>query len=144
MTLGRSPERVGARPRALGRTLFGADLGRPGDLVLACVRARTAPAEIKKIDPGPALKIPGVVRVFTAQDVPGQNRLGIIPLTKDQEFLAESLVRHQGQAVALVAAQTEAAARAGARAVRVDLKDLPGVFSPEEALAQGAPLVHPD
>jgi CO/xanthine dehydrogenase Mo-binding subunit len=143
MSLGASLHRLGARQRLTGESRFGADLGKEGDLFLACVRAGEAPARLLGIDPGPALAVPGVVRVFTAADVPGEHRLGIIPVTKDQEFLARELVRHPGQAVALVAAQTDQAARAGARAVRVAAEPLPGVYDPAAALEPGAPVVHP-
>jgi CO/xanthine dehydrogenase Mo-binding subunit len=144
MRLGASVQRVGNRQRALGETRYGLDQGKEGDLYLACVRAGKAPARIHKIDIDKALGQPGVVRVFTAADIPGVNRLGIIPVSKDQEFIAQEIVRHRGQAVALVAADSLAAARAGADAVRVDYEELPGVFDPEEALAENAPLVHPD
>ncbi len=144
MRLGASTMRVGVRQRVRGEARFGFDQGRPGDLHLACVRAAKAPARLKRIEVGPALQVPGVVRVFTAADVPGVNRLGIIPVSKDQEFLAQETVRHVGQAVALVAAESQEAAWAGARAVRVELEELPGVFDPEAALAGDAPLVHPD
>ena len=143
MILGTSPLRSGSRERVLGDTRFGADQGQAGDLYLACVRIHKAPARIDGIDPAPALALPGVVRVFTAADIPGVNRLGIIPVSKDQEFLAEELVRCPGQAVALVAAETPEAARAGARAVVVKLTGAPGVYDMAEALAEGAPLVHP-
>lgn len=144
MIIGHSHQRVGAREKVLGQTHYGFDLGRPGDLFLACLRATKAPARILEIDVGPALACAGVVRVFTARDIPGQNCLGIIPVTKDQEFLAGTVVRHVGQAVALVAAESREAALAGTRAIKVKLEDLPGVFDPEEALSDGAPLVHPD
>ncbi|MFH1060177.1 MAG: xanthine dehydrogenase family protein molybdopterin-binding subunit [Pseudomonadota bacterium] len=143
MILGTSPTRAGGRERVLGLTRFGVDQGQSGDLCLACVRVHQAPARILAIDPAPALALPGVVRVFTAADIPGVNRLGIIPVTKDQEFLAEELVRCAGQAVALVAAASPEAARAGARAVVVKLAGTPGVFDAAQALAEGAPLVHP-
>ncbi len=143
MSIGGGMERVGARARVRGETRFGFDLGKDGDLFLACVRADQAPARLLAVDPGPALALPGVVRVFTAADVPGEKMLGIIPVTQDQEFLADGLVRHHGQAVALVAAETREAALAGARAVRLDLEPVPGVFEPAAALAEGAPLVHP-
>ncbi|MEW5911983.1 MAG: xanthine dehydrogenase family protein molybdopterin-binding subunit [Thermodesulfobacteriota bacterium] len=146
MSLGRSLIRVGAEERVRGRTVFGYDLERPGDLHLAAVRADQAPARILAIDPGPALALPGVLRVFTAADIPGENRLGIIASTRDHEFLAQELVRQQGQAVALVAARTLAQAQAGARAVAVAVRyqPLPGVFDPAQALREGAPLVHPE
>ena len=144
MTLGQSPIRVGAFDRALGRVEFGYDQGKPGDLHLVCVRADQAPAKIESIDISKAMAVPGVVRIFTAEDIPGVNRLGIIAVTRDQEFLADKIIRHRGQAVALVAAETEAAARLAASKVALQLQDIPGVFNPFDALADGAPLVHPE
>ena len=144
MSVGKSIIRVGADQRVRGETRFGVDLANETGLFLACVRAANGPARIKGIDALQALKLPGVVRVFTAADVPGQHRLGIIPVSKDQEFLAVDTVRHAGQAVALVAAETREEAQAGARAVKLDLEGLPGVYDAAMALADGAPLVHPD
>ncbi|MCF8031507.1 MAG: xanthine dehydrogenase family protein molybdopterin-binding subunit [Desulfarculaceae bacterium] len=144
MSVGHSMPHSGVYARVRGETRFGWDQQGYGDLHLACVRAELAPAHIKSIDPAPALALPGVVRVFTAADVPGEHNLGIIAVSRDQEFLARDTVRQRGQAVALVAAETRAQALAGARAVRVELDKLPGVFTPAEALASGAPLVHPD
>ncbi|MEW6139441.1 MAG: xanthine dehydrogenase family protein molybdopterin-binding subunit [Thermodesulfobacteriota bacterium] len=144
MIIGESPARVGALERVLGSVRFGADQGEQGDLVLVCARAERAPARIDAIDVTRALSVPGVVRIFTAADIPGVNRLGIIASTKDQEFLAEEYIRHRGQAFALVAAETEKAARKAARLIDVAVTELEGVFDPREALAEGAPLVHPD
>ena len=144
MSVGLSLERVGARQKALGQARFGVDQAKDGDLFLACVRSEKAPARIMEIDSSPALALPGVVRVFTAKDIPGDPRLGIIPVSKDQEFLAVDTVKHPGQAVAFVAAKTKQAALDGARAVKLRLEEKPGVFSAQEALAKGAPLVHPD
>ncbi len=138
-----APERIGVRERVLGRTRYGFDQGREGDLFLALVRADRAPARIRKINTAKAEALEGVVRVFTAKDIPGRNSLGIIPGTKDQEFLAQDLVRHLGQAVALVAAETKEIAEAGARAVALELEDIPGVFDPVKALEPNQPLVHP-
>jgi CO/xanthine dehydrogenase Mo-binding subunit len=144
MTLGQSPIRLGAEDRARGRTMFGVDTGRPGDLYLVCVRAENAPAKIESIDTQAAMAVPGVVRIFTAQDIPGVNRLGIIAVTRDQEFLADKIIRHRGQAVALVAAETEASARLAAEKIVVNFTEIPGVFNPFDALSGNAPLVHPE
>lgn len=143
MTIGESLLRVGVREKVTGRARFGADQGESGDLFLVCVRAKRAPARIAGMELGRALSVPGVVRIFTAADIPGENSLGIIAVTKDQEFFAEDVVRHRGQAVALVAAETEAAARKAAQAVELQLVEFQGVFEPAQALESGAPLVHP-
>ncbi len=144
MSVGKSIHRVGAVKRVRGETKFGFDAAAKPGLFLACVRAQKAPARIKAINPTPALAQPGVVRVFTAADVLGEHKLGIIAVSRDQEFLAVDTVRHPGQAVALVAAETPETARAGARAVKLELEEMPGVFDAAEALKDGAPLVHPD
>jgi nicotinate dehydrogenase large molybdopterin subunit len=144
MSLGQSLIRLGAKDKVLGKTRFGFDLEKPGDLHLAAVRADSAPARILAIDPALALALPGVLRVFTAADIPGVNRLGIIAGTRDHEFLAHGVVRQAGQAVAVVAAESREQARAGARAMRVSYDPLPGVFDPAEALKNSAPLVHPE
>lgn len=143
MTIGESPARVGSLEKALGRARFGSDQGEPGDLFLVCLRADRAPAVIEGLALDRALAVPGVVRIFTAADIPGEKLLGIIPVSKDQEFLAERIIRHRGQAVALVAAETEHAARKAARLVEMRLAELEGVFDPLEAMAENAPLVHP-
>ena len=142
MSIGQSLVRVGAREKALGSTRFGFDCGKEGDLHLACVRAERAPAKIVSIDADPAVALEGVVRVFTAADIPGVNCLGIIAPTKDHDFLTQDMVRQPGQAVALVAAQTLEQARAGARAVKVEYQEMPGVYNALEALAPDATLVH--
>ncbi|MEW5725755.1 MAG: xanthine dehydrogenase family protein, partial [Thermodesulfobacteriota bacterium] len=139
-----SPHRVGVVEKARGRTVFGNQLKEPGDLHLVCVRAEQAPVRLESLEVTEALRTPGVVRIFTASDIPGLNRLGIIPTTKDQEFLADKYIRHRGQALALVAAESEAAARLAAERVKWSGVGVEGVFDPIQALAEGAPLVHPD
>lgn len=144
MSVGESTIRVGAYEKALGTAQFGADCIEPPDLALVCVRSFQAPARILKIDVKKALDVPGVKAIFTAKDIPGENKLGIAPSIKDQEFLADGLIRHKGQAVALVAAETEFSARKAAGLVYVKAENIPGVFDPEEALKESAPLVHPE
>jgi CO/xanthine dehydrogenase Mo-binding subunit len=140
--IGKSVRRLGAEEKALGLTDFGADQGKPGDLFLSLVRIYQAPVRLGKLDLEAARKIPGVVRVFTAADIPGINQIGIMPMTKDQPVLAEELVRCPGEPIALITAQTQEAALEGARAVHFELQPLPGVFDPGKALEPGAPLVH--
>ncbi|BEQ14925.1 xanthine dehydrogenase family protein molybdopterin-binding subunit [Desulfoferula mesophila] len=144
MSLGQSLIRLGTEAKVRGETRYGFDMPQDGDLQIACVRAPKAPARIVSIDARGAEALPGVVRVFTAADVPGEHRLGIIAVTQDQEFLAHETVRQPYQCVAFVVAETLEAARAGARAVEVEYDFSPGVYSFDEALAPEAPLVQPE
>jgi CO/xanthine dehydrogenase Mo-binding subunit len=104
------------------------------------LRSTKAHARIEKIEYGKAAVIEGVVRIFTAEDIPGENRTGII--NKDQPLLADDKVRSIGEPVALVAAESEAAANQALKAIEVTYLELPAVHSPEEALAPKAPKIH--
>lgn len=114
----------------------------------ACIVASPVPhAEILAIDVEVAREIAGVVTVITGQDlldspaVP-QERFGL--LRRDQSPLAIGRVRHSGEPVALVVAATPQIARSAAQLVAVDYEPLPYVIDATEALAEGAPLVHPE
>ena len=122
------------------------DTRYPGDLVagdmlyLKVVFAHRPHALIEHIDTGAALAHPGVVAVMTAQDVP-YNAFGLIEA--DQPVLCGERIRFEGDKVALVVAETKAAAAAAARLVQVSYSDLPAVTDARAALASDAPLVHP-
>jgi CO/xanthine dehydrogenase Mo-binding subunit len=128
--------------KVLGRERFAADVKVPGVLHLAVARSTRAHARLGPVRTERAAALPGVVRVFTAKDVTGENRFGIIRLTADQPMLAGDRVRFIGEAVALVAAESPEAAREGAAAVEVEYRDLPVVLEPEDALAPSAVAVH--
>ncbi|MHB8765117.1 MAG: xanthine dehydrogenase family protein molybdopterin-binding subunit [Deferrisomatales bacterium] len=141
--VGRPAPRLDALDKVLGRTRFAADLKLPGGLHLALARSTEAHARVRALRIGPALAVPGVVRVFTARDVPGENRFGIIRLTADQEMLVSDRVRCVGDPIALVAAETPEAAAEGARRVEVEYEPLPAILDPAQALAAGALDLHP-
>jgi CO/xanthine dehydrogenase Mo-binding subunit len=140
--IGENPIRIGAREKVLGTALFGVDQGKLGDLFLFLLRAYQAPSRISRLEIGAAERIAGVVRIFTAADVPGINRIGIIPSTKDQPVLAEGVIRYRGEPVALVAAESEAAGLEALKVILLELDPLPGVFDPWQALEAEAPLIH--
>ena len=141
-TVGKNIARIGAVERLQGRPVFSADLSLDDALVLKVLRSGRAHAVVKDIDVGPALAVDGVVRVFTEADIPGENRMGII--NRDQPLLADGRVRSSADPVALVAARSEEAAERAVAAIQVTYEDLPAVFTPDEALAPGAPAIHPD
>ncbi|MBI5569368.1 MAG: xanthine dehydrogenase family protein [Desulfomonile tiedjei] len=140
--IGEKVERIGSRERLLGKASFAADIDLPEAVHLVAVRSERPHARIVGIDVSRAQHISECLRVFTAEDVPGRNRVGII--RKDQPLLADDKVRCIGDPVALVAAETLEAAREAAAAIRVEYEDISALFDPEEALRPGAPLVHAD
>lgn len=126
--------------KARGDALFAADTCPDDALVLKALRAGRYHAEIVSIDYSEAEKMPGVVRIFTAKDIPGRNAVGII--NKDHPILAEGKIRSLADAVALVAAETEEAAQAAVKAIKVEWKELPALLTPQEALKDDAPAIH--
>ncbi|MCP4689550.1 MAG: xanthine dehydrogenase family protein, partial [Desulfobacterales bacterium] len=139
-SIGKNIRRTGARERLRGEPIFSADIRLENPLVLKALRCGRAHAEILSIDAERARRIPGVARVFTAADIPGENRMGII--NKDQPLLAPDKVRSISDPVALVAAETESAALEALEAIHVSYRDLPAVFDPGAAMEKDAPRIH--
>ena len=129
-----------AEAKVTGRTRYTDDLKMPGLLHAVPVYSDHVHARLIGIDSRVAEKLPGVVRVITVRDVPGQNGAGQI--LKDLRILADDKIRYHGDVAAVVVAETRARAVAAARRVRVLAEPLPEVLDPDEALAPGAPLVH--
>ncbi len=124
-----------------GSAVFAADL-YPADLLWAGVkRPEHSHARILAIDTAAALAIPGVVAALTYKDIKGSNRLGIFE--KDQPILADERVRHYGDAVALLVAESKEALAAAVAAVRVEYDSLPTLFDPAVAQAADSPILHP-
>jgi CO/xanthine dehydrogenase Mo-binding subunit len=141
--VGESAPRVDAEEKVTGLCRYTADLPLPaGCLHGVTVRAERVHARVQVIHTEAALAVPGVVRVLTAADVPGELLYG--NAVDDQPVLACDEVRFWGEGVAVVLAESLEAAREGAAKVVLDLADLPPVLSPEEALAEGAPRLHPN
>lgn len=116
------------------------------------VRSPYAHARIRSINAEKARQHPGVVAVFTGKDMP-EDGVGSFPTGWQIGFdmkepphyaLAVDKVRYMGDGVAVVIADTKAAARDAAEQVVVDYEELPAVVDAAEALREGAPLVHDD
>jgi CO/xanthine dehydrogenase Mo-binding subunit len=137
--VGQSVPFRGAELQVTGKLKYHTDLHLPDMLHGKVVRSEIPHGRIRGIDVTPALRIPGVVAVLTAADVP--NNVGGIILA-DWPILASDRVRQVGEAIALVAAESVTAAQAGAGAVVVDLQPLPVVDSPDRALDPDAPALH--
>ena len=115
-----------------GRALYTDDLTvrTHGVLHAHPVQAPHAHARVTRLDASPALKVDGVVRVLTAEDVPGVNDAGI----KHDEPLFPSEVMYFGHAVCWVLGETLEAARLGAEAVEVEYEPLPALVTVREAI----------
>lgn len=129
--IGHPLPRPDARGKVTGAAKYPADLVGDEHLRLKVVFAHRAHARILAIDERAALRVPGVVAVLTAKDVP-YNRYGLV--ISDQPLLCDDVVRFYGDRVALVVGDTEEAADAGARAVRVEYEDLPVLDDARKAM----------
>lgn len=141
--IGGSARRYGGADRVSGRQQFVADLRFPDAAQVALVTIPVAVADITDVVTGPAERLPGVLAVVSAADLPQPvRRFGVSH--QDRPILADGEVVYHGEPVAAVVAETSDQAQAAADAVQVSYQERPGVFDLDQALAADAPLVrHP-
>ena len=121
--------------KVTGRAVYANDIQMPNMVFCKVVRSTIASGRIRSIDCSEAEKMPGVVRIFTAKDIPG------IPNQPcDRPVICGDRVRYIGDAVALVAAETRQQADEAAKLVKVEYEELPANFDPMHALDEDAPL----
>jgi carbon-monoxide dehydrogenase large subunit len=136
-----------------GRGRYVSDWNLPRQAHAYFVRSDRAHAEIVSIDKQAALASPGVLAVFAGADLkalkslpaalPAKGRGGAELINPGRPALAQGRVRFAGDAVALVVAESAVAAQDAAELINVEYRDLPAVITADEAVAPGAPLVHP-
>jgi CO/xanthine dehydrogenase Mo-binding subunit len=142
--VGRSVDMVRARARVDGSLDYALNAQVPGMVFAKLLRSPVPHARIRSIDVQAAEKMPGVVAVLTAADLdrPGGPAGHYGPVVRDQPVLCGDRVRFAGDPVAAVAAETEEAAAAALLAIEVEYDELDHVSTLDEALADGASLVH--
>ncbi|MDR1777336.1 MAG: xanthine dehydrogenase family protein molybdopterin-binding subunit [Desulfovibrio sp.] len=138
--VGQRELRTDAIAKATGRVRFTADMRRKDMLTGKALFAAYPHALIKNIDVSEALRVPGVVTVMTAKDLPGRNGYGV--MIQDKPVIVESKTHYEGDAVALVAAVSDEAAREALRRIKVDYELLPAYDDPREAMKEGAVRIH--
>ncbi len=127
--------------KVTGDTRYTADFLLPGTLWGKALRSPYSHARIVHIDASRAAKAPGVRAVVTGEDVRG---ILYGRRYRDLTVLAHDRVRFLGERVAAVAVEDKDAAQDALDLIRVEYEELPAVFDPLAALAEGAPLIHPD
>ncbi len=131
--------------RGAARYTFDTDID--GQLHIKLARSPRPHARVKSIDKTAALSVPGVVAVLTYEDSPGRlfstARHEKAWMDPDDTLVLDRVVRFVGQRVAAVIAETEAAAEEAVRKLDIEYEILPAVFDPAQAIAPGAPVIHP-
>lgn len=135
---------IDARQRVTGHVGYTIDLALPGMLHAKLLRSTSAHARIRRVDVSAARAVPGVVAVLTGADLADRSDLQPYfgPVYRDQPILAVDKVRFVGDPVVAVAAVDLDAAREAVSRIEVEYEELPAVFTIDDALADGAPLVH--
>jgi xanthine dehydrogenase D subunit len=138
--IGDSPLRPDGVAKVTGEFAYSSDLWHDDMCWGVTLRSPHPHARIRSIDITAALATAGVYAVLTADDVPGQNAVGLDHA--DQPVLADGVVRYQGEAVAVVAADHPETARRAADRIVVDYEPLPAVTDARLARDPSAPKVH--
>jgi carbon-monoxide dehydrogenase large subunit len=140
--LGHSLKRVEDERFLRGRGQYFDDIKLPGMLHMAILRSPFAHATITSIDTTRASALPGVVAVVTGEMLAGHNLAWMPTLSADtQAVLATDKVRFQGQEVACVIAESAYVAHDALELIDVDYDPLPAMTTPQQALADGAPII---
>lgn len=135
-----------ARARVTGRYPFAVDRRIDGALHAAVVRSPAPHGLIRSVGASDALSLPGVLAVIDGAQLAADERIDRYfgETRRDQPVLADGKVRYVGEPVAVVVAESRAAAEQAARRVDVEIDPLPAVTGHDEAGRPGAPLVHDD
>jgi 4-hydroxybenzoyl-CoA reductase subunit alpha len=139
--VGTSVPRVDAHDKVTGRALYTDDISLPDMAHGKILGSPMAHGRIKKIDTSKAVALDGVLAVITGADVT-DTKYGVSPARYDEHVLAKDRVRYVGDEVAAVAAVDERTAEKAISLIDVEYEELPAVFNPRDAVADGAPRLH--
>jgi putative selenate reductase molybdopterin-binding subunit len=144
--IGKNTDKIDAMALATGQPMFADDISLPNTLNIKILYSPHAHAIIEDIDIDEALQMPGVKLVLTYKNTPQ-----VLHTTAGQGWpepspydtcMFNKKMRYIGDRVAAVAAETEEIAYEALKHIKVNYKILPAVFDPEEAMKEGAPVIH--
>ena len=141
-SLGQRVPRVDVEEKVTGTGIYPDDIYLDGMIYGSAVRSKYPRARVLAIHTEEAKALPGVVGVYTAADIPGQNKVGHLMKDWDTMIAVGDITHYLGDAICLVAAETPEILQRAKELVRVDYEELPMVRNPKEAMAPDAPLVH--
>ena len=141
---GENVTRIDAIDKALGTATYVDDLTFPNMLYGSAVRSAYPRARVLSIDTSKAKEVEGVVAVLTADDLKGNKKIGHLKKDYDVLIPVGGITHFLGDALVLISATTKEALKKAKELISIEYKELEGVFSPEEAARENAPLVHED
>ena len=141
---GQSVHRLDVREKVLGYGEYPDDIYLDGMIYASAVRSQYPRARVLAIHAEEARALPGVVCVLTAEDIPGENKVGHLKKDWDTMIAVGDITHYLGDAICIVAAENQEILAQAKALVKVDYEELPMVRSPREAMLTDAPLVHRD
>lgn len=140
--MGAKAHRVDVEEKVLGYGEYCDDIYIDGMIYASAVRSAYPRARVLAIHTEKAKALPGVVDVFTAADIPGQNKVGHLKKDWDTMIAVGDITHYLGDSICIVAAEDMETLEQAKKLVEVEYEVLPFVRSPYEAMAEDAPLVH--
>lgn len=139
--IGSRVQRLDAEEKVLGTGKYPDDYYPDGMLYGSALRSKYPRARVLSIDVSAARALPGVAAVLTAEDIPGQNKIGHLKHDRYTLIPVGGLTHYLGDAIALVAAEDRETLEKAKKLIRVEYQVLPAIHNPREAAAPGAPRV---
>lgn len=139
--LGSRVHRLDVEEKVLGYGKYPDDYYLDGMCYGTALRSKYPRARVLSIDTTAAKTLPGVIDVFTAADIPGENKIGHLKHDQYTMIPVGGLTHYLGDAIALVAAEDMETAEKAKKLIKVEYEVLPAVHNIQEAAAEGAPLV---
>ncbi len=142
--IGSQIPRIDVKEKVLGYGQYVDDVEIEGMVYAGAVRSRYPRARVLSIDASEALALPGVLAVYTADDIPGRRKVGHLKQDWDALIAVGHVTHYLGDAICLVVAETPELLEQARELVEVAYEELEPLTCPADALAEGAALVHAD
>jgi 4-hydroxybenzoyl-CoA reductase subunit alpha len=141
-TAGKAVPLIDGIEKVTGKARFTGDLDGDDCLVGVILRSQVSHGKIMAIDTSAAQALDGVAAVVTGDDC--RHTFGVIPIAMNEYPMARDTVRYRGEPVAAVAACDKQTAQKALSLIKIEIAELPGCFTIEQAMADDAPLLHKD